>query len=132
MKRNLILVVMVVIAIFAVTGFMIYGTSSAEDYKVIKNAVGEKKTSGEVTMLRIEVTDKKAKKVEVNLKVPLSLVEMLSDFAKDNMDNIKIDGKTGGKCNIDFKKIVAELKKSGPMSLIEVDTEDNLVKIWIE
>ncbi len=94
MKRNLILVVMVVIAFFAVTGFMIYGTSSAEDYKIIKNAVGEKKTSGEVTMLRIEVTDKKAKKVEVNLKFPLSLIEMLSDFAKDNMDNIKIDAKT--------------------------------------
>lgn len=125
MKKNSILVVFIMVLFMAATLPLV--GNSADDYKVIKKAVKGKRTSGEASFIRIEVTDKKTKKAKVKIKVPLSLVELVSDCVPDNID---IKGK--GKCNIDMKKILKELKKHGPMTLIEVDEEDAMVKIWIE
>jgi hypothetical protein len=57
--------------------------------------------------------------------LPFSLVEILADSTNGD---IKIEDK----CNINLKKIVQDLKKSGPMTLLEVDEEDEHVKIWFE
>jgi hypothetical protein len=124
MKRNLILVVFVMVVFMAAT-LPVLG--SAEEYKVIKNAVKNKNTGGDVTWFRLEVTDKAARKATVKIKIPLSLVEMISDCADE-----AIDLKTKTKTKVDLKKILQELKKYGPMTLIEVDDEKELVKIWIE
>lgn len=121
MKKNLMLIMFILVT-FLVAAFMVRG-SSEEDYKVIKNAV---KTggNGEVTWIKISVFDKKANKEKVNIKVPFSLLEMLLE----GKDNFKIKEK----CDVDFKKVIEILKKSGPTTLIEVDEEDELVKIWLE
>ena len=124
MKRNLILMIFVMVVFMAAT-LPVLG--SAEEYKVIKNAVKNKNTGGDVTWFRLEVTDKTAKKTKVKIKIPLSLVEMISDCTDD-----VIDIKTKTKTKVDLKKILQELKKHGPMTLIEVDDEDELVKIWFE
>jgi len=124
MKKHLILVIFIIVTFMA--GTLPALGDSAEDYKVIRKAVKGKKTGGEVTWFRIEVTDKKTKKSKVKIKIPVSLVELLSDCVPEDLD---IDGK---KCNIDVKKIMKELKKHGPMTLIEVDEEDVMVKIWLE
>jgi len=124
-KRNLILVVFV-LAAFMAAAFPVLGDSSAEkDYKVIKNAVKEKKDSGEISWFRIEVTDKKTNKVKVKIKLPMSVIDLVAECE----DDIKIDN---GKCNLKLKKILEELKKAGPTTLIEVEEDDVLVKIWIE
>jgi hypothetical protein len=123
MKKNLVLVVCVVV-VFLIAAVAVKG-NSAEDYKVIQKAVSEKKASGDVTFFRLEVKDKKTNKAEVNIKIPLSLVELMSDCVKDQP-------KVKEHCDIDFKKIIAELKKSGNTTLIEVDSDDSLVKIWLE
>jgi hypothetical protein len=34
--------------------------------------------------------------------------------------------------DIDLKELFAELKKVGPMALIEVYEDDEIVKIWLE
>jgi hypothetical protein len=124
-KRNLILVVFV-LAAFMAAAFPVLGDSSAEkDYRVIKNAVKEKKDSGEISWFRIEVTDKKADKVKVKIKLPMSVIDLLIE----SDDDLKIDSE---KCKLNLKKILAELKKAGPTTLIEVEEDDVLVKIWIE
>jgi len=43
--------------------------------------------------------------------------------------HLKIKEKCG---DVDFKKVIEILKKSGPTTLIEVDEEDELIKIWLE
>ena len=124
-KRNLILVFFV-LAAFMAAAFPVLGDSSAEkDYRVIKNAVKEKKDSGEISWFRIEVTDKKADKVKVKIKLPMSVIDLLIE----SDDDLKIDSE---KCKLNLKKILAELKKAGPTTLIEVEEDDVLVKIWIE
>ena len=37
-----------------------------------------------------------------------------------------------GKSNIDLKALFAELKKVGPMALIEIMDEGALIKVWLE
>ncbi len=103
---------------------------SAEEYKVIKRAVNDKKTAettNEVTWFKLEVTDKAANKTKVKISIPLSLVEMFADCEKEDLD---IDLK--GKCKINLKTILKELKKNGPMTLIEAESDKELVKIWFE
>jgi hypothetical protein len=124
MKRKLILTVFIMAVFMAAT---LPAMASAEEYKVIKHAVKNKNTSGNVTWFRVEVTDKTAKKATVKIKIPISLVEMISDCTDDS---ININTKT--KCKVNLKQILQELKKNGPMTLIEVDDEDELVKIWCE
>jgi len=124
MRKHLILVIFIIVTFMAATLPAV--GDSAEDYKVIKKAVKGKKTKGEATWFRIEVTEKKTKKSKVRIKIPVSLVELLSDCVPKDLDI------NGNKCNIDVKKIMKELKKHGPMTLIEVDEDDVLVKIWLE
>jgi len=103
---------------------------SAEEYKVIKRAVNDKKTVGtsnEVTWFKLEVTDKGANKAKVKINIPLSLVEMIADCEKEAID---LDLKD--KCKISLKTILKELKKNGPLTLIEAEGDKELVKIWFE
>lgn len=125
MTRNLILVIFVMVTFMAAALPVLGDSSSSEDYKVIKNAVKGKKKSGDIAWFRIEVTDKKTDKTKVKVRIPIGLVELLADCDKD----IKIDD---GKCKINLKKILEELKKNGPMTLIEVDDDDGYVRIWFE
>ena len=125
MTRNLILVIFVMVTFMAAALPVLGDSSSSEDYKVIKNAVKGKKKSGDISWFRIEVTDKKTRKTKVKIRIPIGLVDLLSDCDKD----IKIDD---GKCKINLKKILEELKKNGPMTLIEVDDDDGYVRIWFE
>jgi hypothetical protein len=121
-KRNLMLVIFLMVTFMAATLPLL---GSAEDYKVIKRAVKNKKTTDEVKWFRIEVTDKKAKKTKVKIRIPFSLVEMFADCEKEAID-------LKDKCKISLKTILKELKKNGPMTLIEVECDKELVKIWFE
>lgn len=122
MKKHFLLVIFVIAAMMA-AAFPIMG-SAADDYKVIKKAVKGKK-GGEITFFKLTVFDKKAKKDKVSIKVPFALVEVLAE----GEDDLKIKDKD---CDVDLKKVLEILKKSGANSLIEIDTEDVLVKIWVE
>lgn len=121
MKKNHVLI-MVMMVTFLAAAFLVMA-SSEEDYKVIKNAV--KVSGGDVTWIKISVFDKKANKETVTVKVPFALLEM---FTAEGKDDLKIKEK----CDVDFKKVIEILKKSGPTTLIEVDEEDELIKIWLE
>ena len=119
--KKLVLIIFVISTL--VVGPLPAFGDSADDYKVIKNAV-KKKGSKNVSFIRIEIVDKGKKKEKVKIKLPLSLVELLADCTKEkiDIDNFKFD----------LKKIVAELKKSGPTTLVEIESEDESVKIWLE
>jgi hypothetical protein len=107
----------------------LYG-NSAKDYKVIKKAVNKGKKGdnpGELSWFKIQVTDNKTKKVKVNITLPFSLVDLVSECIDEDIDIGKDKGK-----KINFKKFIQELKKHGPMTLIEVYEDDETVKIWFE
>lgn len=126
MKQKLFLVTVLVAAFVLAAAMPVIG-DSAEDYKVIKKAVKGKSSGGEISWFRLEVKDKKKNEVTVKLKVPFALVDLLSDSIDDDIciGNDK-------KKKINFKKLIKELKKSGPTTLLEVTDEEVLVRIWFE
>ena len=124
MKKNLVLVIFI-IATFMLASLPVLGSAAdSDDYKVIKKAVKGKKGS-DIHWFKLSVYDKKAKKTKVKITVPFALVEMLSQCEDDKL-NIKDE------CDIDLKKVIEILKKHGPMTLVEVEEDDSLVKIWFE
>jgi len=123
MKKN-VMVVMVIITAFMLATLPVFG-DSAQDYKVIKKASKDKK-NGDLSFLKLTVYDTKEKKNKVKITLPLALVEILSDSEED----VKILDKT--KSDLDLKKILSLLKKNGPMTLIEIEEDDQIVKIWLE
>jgi hypothetical protein len=125
MKHKWLIIALALTMFMAVSLLPLYG-NSARDYKVIKKAVKKGDNPGEVTWFKIQVTDNKTKKVKVNITLPFSLVDLLSECIEEDIDL----GKDKGKIN--FKKLVQDLKKHGPMTLIEVYEDDETVKIWFE
>ncbi len=121
MKKNLTVIIFI-IAGFIVATLPAFG-DSAQDYKVIKKASKGKKR-GDLNFLKLTVYDTKAKKNKVKITLPLALVELLAENGKDS----KILDET----DIDLKQILKILKKNGPLTLIEIEGEDEVVKIWIE
>ena len=123
MKKNFV-VIGLMILVFFVSGLTVMGDSN-DDYKVIKKAVKGKKHKGDISWFKVSVINKRTKKSQVSIKLPFSLIELLAGCSDDEFE-------INDKCNISLKKIVSILKEHGPMTMIEVDEDDELVKIWFE
>ena len=128
MKKLAVLTIAIVALTFATGSFV--RAESPDDIQAIKKAVKENPsyTPGkEVQWFKVLVTDNKAGKDKVRVTLPLSLVEAFVKCSGD--DHLKLDH---GKTDIDFGALFAELKKVGPMAIIEVFEEDETVKVWLE
>ncbi len=103
---------------------------SKDEIQAIKKAVKKNpdyKGGEEVKWFKVLVTDNKTKKDKVKITLPISLIETLLKCVDE--DDLKIDT---DECDIDLKELFAELKRLGPMVLIEVIEDDETVKIWFE
>jgi hypothetical protein len=101
-----------------------------DDLQTIKKAVKENpayEPGKEVKWFKVLVTDAKTNKDRVKITLPLALVEAFVRCADDK--HLRIHDHN---CDIDFDELLTELKKVGPMSLIEVYEDDELVKVWLE
>ncbi len=128
MKRITVFVLALIL-----TGFFNAGAVFADigdDIQAIKKAVKENPQydpEKEAKWFKVLVTDAQTKKDKVKITLPISLVELFMKCA-DNK-NLRIDR---DEYDIDLKELFAELKKVGPMALIEVYEDDEIVKIWLE
>jgi len=100
-----------------------------DDMQAIKKAVKENpayEAGKEVKWFKVLVTDTRTNKDKVKITLPIALVEA---FVKctDNKHFRMHD-----ECDIDFGVLLAELKKVGPMAIVEVVDEDELIKVWFE
>lgn len=103
---------------------------SRDDFQVIKKAIKENpnyEQGKEAKWFKVLVTDARTNKDKVRVTLPISLVEVLLNCSHDK--HLGIHNK---ECNVDFRKLFTELKKLGPMVLIEVFDEDEIVKVWLE
>jgi hypothetical protein len=123
MKRRT-MVVFLVILFFWGSVPSLFG-DAADDYKVIKKAVTGKKASKDLNFFKILVVDNYSKKVRVRITLPISLIDLIAECSDDSFE-------VDNHCRIDLKEILRALRKAGPMSLIEVNNEDESVKIWFE
>lgn len=103
---------------------------SQEDLQAIKKAVKDNpnyQPGTDVKWFKVLVTDTKTNKDKVRISLPIILVETFVACADGK--RVRIDD---GGCDIDIRALLAELKKIGPMALIEVCEDDELVKVWLE
>lgn len=101
-----------------------------DDIQAIKKAVKENpnyEPGQEVKWFKVLVTDNKAGKDKVRVTLPLSLVEAFVKCAGD-----KHLGLDKGDVDIDFGQLLVELKKVGPMAIVEIYENDETVKVWLE
>jgi len=103
---------------------------SKDDIQAIKKAVKKNpayKEGEEVKWFKVLVTDNKTKKDKVRITLPISLIETFLKCSNEKSMKINRD-----ECDVDLKELFAELKKLGPMVLIEVYEDEETVKVWLE
>lgn len=100
------------------------------DFQAVKKAVKENPVydSGkEVKWFKVLVTDAKTNKDKVRITLPISLVEVFVRCAENK--HVRMNRQD---LDIDIGELFAELKKLGPMALIEVYEDDAIIKVWLE
>ncbi len=116
-----------------VLSFVLMNFLSAEDtstIQAIKKAVKENpkyNAGSEVKWFKVLITDTRTKKDKVKITLPISLIELMAKHC--NEKNLKVNRY---EYDIDLKELLAELKKLGPMALVEICEDDELVKVWLE
>lgn len=128
MKKVAILVL--VIFVFSFVAADVALAQKDEDLQAIKKAVKKnpKYDEGkEVKWFKVLVTDARTKKDKVKVTLPISLLEVVLKCSHDKHWRFHRD-----ECDIDFRELFKELKKLGPMVLIEVYEDDEIVKVWLE
>ena len=128
MKRITVLVLALIMVGFFSAGLVL--ADSDDDLQAVKKAVKENPQydpGKEAKWFKVLVTDAQTKKDKVKITLPISLVELFMKCT-DNK-NLRIDR---DEYDIDLKELFTELKKVGPMALIEVYEDDEIVKIWLE
>jgi len=61
------------------------------------------------------------------MPLPIALVEVVLKCSDTR--HVRIDDDN---CEIDLKALWAELKKAGPMALIEIQGDGEIIKVWLE
>lgn len=128
MKKTTIAILAVLAVAFLATPVL--RASTTNDFQAIQKAVKQNpayEEGKEVKWFKVLITDTKTGKDKVRVTLPLALVEALVKCADDKSMKVKEEG-----CDIDFKVLFAELKKVGPMALIEIMDEGALIKVWLE
>ncbi len=116
------------LALLLSAGFLL-AEGNHNDLQAIKKAVkkDEKRIeSGEAKWLKVLVTDERSGEDKVRITLPLSLLELL---IRHDSPDCRIGRDV---YDLDLREILAELKKLGPMVVIEVMENDETVKIWLE
>jgi len=125
-------ITLLILTLFVV-GLISVNTAVAEDkdaLRAIKKAVKENphySKGKEVKWFKLLVTDEITKQDRIKLTLPIALVEMFLNACDD--DDLQIQDED---LDIDVKKMFKELKKAGPMALIEIREKGEVIKIWLE
>ena len=104
------------------------GAEKNQDLKVIKRAVRENpeyKSGREVTRFNLEIRDSRAHQETVRITFPLAVLDFLLNCA--DKDEVRC-----GDRDIDIRGLFEELKKAGPMSLIEIQDGRGRLKVWLD
>lgn len=128
MKRILLITALVLGILFLTVE--IFPAVDKDDYQVIKKAVqesGKAEQVKEVKWFKVLVTDSRTGKEKVRITMPVALVEIFARCAENK--KVRLGGDA---CTLNLEQLLAELKKVGPLAIIEVNEEDETVKVWLE
>lgn len=101
-----------------------------DDLQAIKKAVKENpayEPGKEVKWFKVLVTDSRNNRETVRITLPIALVEIFANAVDD--DDIRIDNR---KCDLNLRELLSEIKKAGPMALVEICDHHEVIKVWLE
>ena len=128
-RKSVFIALLAIVTVFG--GVTFAAPSSNDNWQVIKRAVQEDPhpdaVRGEAKWFKILITDRKEKGGEVRITLPLSLIEGIAQLASDK--HFRCNGR---ELDLNFADILDELKKAGPLALIEIGDDDGTIKVWIE
>jgi hypothetical protein len=128
MKKTAWAVLALVGLLFLVPSFV--SADQNDDLQAIKKAVKENpsyEAGKDVKWFKVLVTDTKSNKEKVRITLPIAIVEAFVKCADDK--HLRIDH---DHCDLDIRELLSELKKVGPMALVEIYEDDEIVKVWLE
>jgi len=99
------------------------------DLQAIKKAVKKNPKidpDQEVKWFKVLITDTRTKQDKVKITLPISLIELILEA---DHDHFRIDR---DEYDVDIREIFRELKKAGPMAIIEICEDGELIKVWFE
>lgn len=123
------------LAVLLVFSFSVFFSSTLvadvnDDFQSIKKAVKKNpqyQSGKEVKWFKVLIKDNRTNETKVKVTLPISLVELFMECADE--EDLEIDR---GEGEVNLKKLFKELKKLGPMNLIEIYEEDETIKVWLE
>ena len=128
MKKTTLAVLTILAVAFVAAPALRAGNGN--DFQAIQKAVKQNPSyekGREVTLFKVLVTDARTGRETVRITLPISMVEALFNCVDGKQMHFHDEG-----CHVDLKALFADLKKAGPMSLIEIKDEDALIKVWLE
>ncbi len=128
MKKVMVIATLLVSLLLLAT--ILVAAGDKDDYQVIKKAVQETskvEPAKEVKWFKVLVTDTGTGKEKVKITMPIALVEIFARCADNKEVKLGRDG-----CTLNLQDLLAELKKVGPLAIIEINEEDETVKVWLE
>ena len=129
-QKTSLIILIAVVMVLSTVAFAAPASSNTE-WQVVKRAVQEDvrpaAVRGEARWFKILITDRNGKGEVVRITLPLSLIEGIAVMASDK--NVRCNGRD---LDLNFVEILEELKKAGPLALVEIGDDDGMIRIWIE
>jgi hypothetical protein len=96
-----------------------------------KAPVVKRRSGGEPRWLRVRIVEKHgARRNRVSVNLPFSLVRAVVDDGDDWPVSWNCRGRSGRRCDINLRDVLASLESG--QELVEVDDEDNTVRVWVD
>jgi len=127
-KKAAILIVVIILLSLLLTTALV--AESSDDIQIIKKAVKKNpayKSGREVMWFKLLITDNRNKKDKVRMTLPVALVEYFLKCTEDKHMRIKRDD-----CDVNLMDLFRDLKKLGPMSVMEICEKGVTLKVWFE
>lgn len=130
-KTTIIILALFVIGALAAPA----AAANRNDFKIIQAAVKkspnpEYVAGREVRWFKVLIRDSKSGQAALKLTLPVALIELV--LSCEDTRHVKFDDGKRGQCEVDLKALWTELKKAGPMALVEIEDEGAIVKVWLE
>ncbi len=127
MMKKITIFVLLAFALSLAPANMLMANDS--DLQAIKKAVKKNPNIApdqEVKWFKVLITDTRTKQDKIKITLPVSLIELILEA---DHDHFRIDR---DEYDVDIREIFRELKKAGPMAIIEICEDGELIKVWFE
>ena len=126
MKRTAIVIMALLALGLAAPAVSAHGDDFQSFQKAVKRNPAYEK-GREVRWFKVEIMERHSREGKLKITLPVALIELVLSCGETR--HVRFND---GDCEVDLKALWKELKKAGPMALIELRDDDALIRVWLE